>query len=155
MATPGVKVKDPGKIFKRLMGLIMERYAVSVVIVIVCIFIGVLASVQGTLFTRTLIDDYILPMVNNNSRDFRPLLGAMLRVAVFYLIGIISSYVHQRLMIEVSQGTLKNLRCELFEKMESLPIRYFDTHPHGEIMSVYTNDIDTLRQMISQSLPQF
>ena len=156
MAAPGgVKVKDPGKIFKRLMGIVMKRYAVSVVIVVVCIIVGVLASVQGTLFTRTLIDDYILPMVNNNSRDFRPLLGAMTRVAVFYLIGIISSYVHQRLMVEVSQGTLKNLRCELFEKMERLPLRYFDTHPHGEIMSVYTNDIDTLRQMISQSLPQF
>ena len=156
MAAPGgVKVKDPGKIFKRLMGIVMKRYAVSVVIVVVCIIVGVLASVQGTLFTRTLIDDYILPMVNNNSRDFRPLLGAMTRVAVFYLIGIIASYVHQRLMVEVSQGTLKNLRCELFEKMEKLPLRYFDTHPHGEIMSVYTNDIDTLRQMISQSLPQF
>ncbi|MBQ6966627.1 MAG: ABC transporter ATP-binding protein [Lachnospiraceae bacterium] len=156
MAAPGgVKVKDPGKIFKRLMGIVMKRYAVSVVVVVVCIIVGVLASVQGTLFTRTLIDDYILPMVNNNSRDFRPLLGAMTRVAVFYLIGIIASYVHQRLMVEVSQGTLKNLRCELFEKMEKLPLRYFDTHPHGEIMSVYTNDIDTLRQMISQSLPQF
>ena len=156
MAAPGgVKVKDPGKIFKRLMGIVMKRYAVSVVVVVVCIIVGVLASIQGTLFTRTLIDDYILPMVNNNSRDFRPLLGAMTRVAVFYLIGIISSYVHQRLMVEVSQGTLKNLRCELFEKMERLPLRYFDTHPHGEIMSVYTNDIDTLRQMISQSLPQF
>ena len=156
MAAPGgVKVKDPGKIFKRLMGIVMKRYAVSVVVVVVCIIVGVLASIQGTLFTRTLIDDYILPMVNNNSRDFRPLLGAMTRVAVFYLIGIIASYVHQRLMVEVSQGTLKNLRCELFEKMEKLPLRYFDTHPHGEIMSVYTNDIDTLRQMISQSLPQF
>lgn len=152
---PGVKVKGAGRIFKRIMGRIMSRYRIRVIVVIICIFAGVLANVQGTLFTKTLIDDYILPMLMNNSSDFTPLLLAMLRVGVIYLIGILSSYIHQRIMVQVSQGTLKDLRCELFEKMESLPIKYFDTHAHGDIMSIYTNDIDSLRQMISQSLPQF
>ncbi len=134
---------------------ILKRYRGRIVIVIICIFIGVLSSVQGTLFLRTLIDGYILPMLQNNSRDFSPLLKAMTRVALIYALGIAAGYIHQRLMVEISQGTLRDLRCELFEKMESLPIKYFDTHAHGDIMSVYTNDIDTLRQMISQSLPQF
>ncbi len=152
---PGVKVKDPGKIFKRLMTRIMGKYRIRLIIVIICIFVSVLSSVQGTLFTKTLIDGYILPMVQNNSRDFTPLLTAMAKVAVIYLLGIAATFIHQRIMVEISQGTLRDLRFELFEKMESLPIKYFDTHAHGDIMSVYTNDIDTLRQMISQSLPQF
>ena len=152
---PAAKVKDAGKIFKRIMGFILERHAMRIVIVIICIFAGVLCNVQGTLFTKTLIDSYILPMLKSGSRDFTPLLLAMMRVAFFYLLGIISSYIHQRLMVEVSQGTLRDLRAALFDRMESLPIKYFDTHSHGDIMSVYTNDIDTLRQMISQSLPQF
>ena len=153
--SPGVKVKDPGKIFKRIMGRIMLKYRLRLIIVIICIFAGVLSNVQGTLFTKTLIDSYILPMLTSGDRDFMPLLLAMLRVAVFYLIGIGATYIYQRLMVEISQGTLKDLRCELFRKMELLPIKYFDTHAHGDIMSVYTNDIDSLRQMISQSLPQF
>ncbi len=150
-----VRVKNPGRIFKRVAGFVLERYRIRIFIVVACIIIGVLANVQGTLFLRTLIDGYILPMVRDGSRDFTPLLMAMLRVGIIYLIGIICAYVHQRIMIGVSQGTLRDLRCELFSKMENLPIRYFDTHAHGDIMSVYTNDIDTLRQMISQSLPQF
>jgi len=153
--SPGVKVKNPGKIFKRIMDRIMLKYRVRLFIVIICIFAGVLANVQGTLFTKTLIDGYILPMVKSGSRDFMPLLSAMSRVAVFYIIGISATFIHQRLMVDISQGTLKDLRCELFRKMELLPIKYFDTHAHGDIMSVYTNDIDSLRQMISQSLPQF
>ena len=152
---PGVKVKNPGKIFKRIMERIMLKYRVRLFIVIICIFAGVLANVQGTLFTKALIDSYIMPMVKSGSRDFMPLLTAMSRVAVFYIIGISATFIHQRLMVDISQGTLKDLRCELFRKMELLPIKYFDTHAHGDIMSVYTNDIDSLRQMISQSLPQF
>lgn len=155
MMTHGPKAGDPGKIMKRLSSFIMKRYSVHIIAVIICIFVGVLANVQGTLFTRSLIDDYIIPMVKSGSRDFSPLLSAIARVALFYSIGILSTYIYQRMMVEVSQGTLKDLRCELFAKMESLPIKYFDTHAHGDIMSVYTNDIDTLRQMISQSMPQF
>ncbi len=150
-----VKVKDPGKIFRRIAAFILERYRIRLLIVVICIFAGVLANVQGTLFMRTLIDGYILPMVESGSRDFTPLLLQILKVASLYLIGILSSYIHQRIMVEVSQGSLRDLRCELFSRMESLPLRYFDTHSHGDIMSVYTNDIDTLRQMISQSVPQF
>ena len=121
----------------------------------ICIFITVLASVQGTWFMQTLIDSYILPLIGQADPDFSGLLHAIMRVAVFYLIGAIASYIYTRIMVNVSQGTLKNLRDDMFTHMEELPIRYFDTHYHGDIMSTYTNDIDTLRQMISQSMPQF
>ncbi len=155
--TPGVRVrvKNPGKLFKRVMGYVMKEYGIRVVLVVFLIFAGVLANVQGTLFMRNLIDDYITPMIKADSPDFAPLLYAMMRVAVFYMIGVISTFAYQRIMIRVSQGTLLRLRSDVFSKMESLPIKYFDTHAHGDIMSVYTNDIDSLRQMISQSLPQF
>lgn len=155
MGRPRPKVKNPGKLFARLMKYIMKNYTPHIIIVVICIFVGVLASVQGTLFMQKLIDDYIMPMLKDGSRDFTPLAHAMLKVAVFYLIGVASTYAYQRIMVTVSQGTLKKLRIELFSHMESLPIKYFDTHAHGDIMSVYTNDIDTLRQMISQSIPQF
>lgn len=121
----------------------------------ICIFITVLASVQGTWFMQTLIDGYILPLIGQADPDFSGLLHAIMRVAVFYLIGALASYIYTRIMVNVSQGTLKNLRDDMFTHMEELPIRYFDTHYHGDIMSTYTNDIDTLRQMISQSMPQF
>ena len=149
------KVKNPGKLFARVMGYVMRRYKLQLLVVIICIFVGVLANVQGTLFMQTLIDSYIMPMLADKSNDFGPLANAMLRVAGFYLIGVISSFAYQRIMIYVSQGTLLQLRNDLFVHMESLPIKYFDTHAHGDIMSIYTNDIDTLRQMISQSMPQF
>ncbi len=152
---PRVKVKNPGKLFARTMGYMTRHYAVHLVIVIVCIFIGVLASVQGTLFIRNLIDDYIAPMLKSGSTDFSPLLHAIARVAIFYAIGVVSTYINQRIMIYVTQGTMLEIRKELFSKMEALPIKYFDTHPHGDIMSIYTNDIDTLRQMLSQAMPQF
>lgn len=155
MGRPRPKVKNPGKLFGRIMKYMMKDYAGQIVIVVICIFVGVLASVQGTLFMQTLIDGYILPMLKDGSHDFGPLAHAMLRVGIFYAIGAASTYAYQRIMVNVSQGTLKNLRIELFSHMESLPVRYFDTHAHGDIMSVYTNDIDTLRQMISQSIPQF
>jgi ATP-binding cassette subfamily B protein len=106
------------------------------------------------MFTKTLIDDYITPLLQSDTPDFAPLLHAILRVACFYLIGALSTFVYNRIMVNVTQGTLKNLRDDLFTHMETLPIRYFDTHAHGDIMSIYTNDIDTLRQMISQSMPQ-
>ena len=150
-----VKVDNAPQIFKRVMAYVMKRYGVQIVIVVICIFVAVLANVQGTMFTRTLIDSYIMPMIGQPNPDFGPLLGAMMRVAVFYAIGIAASYLQQRLMVKVSQGTLRDLRIEMFQHMESLPISYFDSHSHGDIMSIYTNDIDTLRQMVSQTMPQF
>ena len=152
---PRPKVENPGRLFMRLLAYIMKNYAVHCILVVICIFITVLASVQGTWFMQTLIDSYILPLLGQADPDFSGLLHAIMRVAVFYLIGAIASYIYTRIMVNVSQGTLKNLRDDMFTHMEELPIRYFDTHYHGDIMSTYTNDIDTLRQMISQSMPQF
>ena len=152
---PRPKVENPGRLFMRLLAYIMKNYAVHCILVVICIFITVLASVQGTWFMQTLIDSYILPLIGQADPDFSGLLHAIMRVAVFYLIGAIASYISTRIMVNVSQGTLKNLRDDMFTHMEELPIRYFDTHYHGDIMSTYTNDIDTLRQMISQSMPQF
>ena len=152
---PRPKVENPGRLFMRLLAYIMKNYAVHCILVVLCIFITVLASVQGTWFMQTLIDGYILPLIGQADPDFSGLLHAIMRVAVFYLIGAIASYIYTRIMVNVSQGTLKNLRDDMFTHMEELPIRYFDTHYHGDIMSTYTNDIDTLRQMISQSMPQF
>ena len=148
------QVKNPGKIFARIMKYVLKNYTPHCIVAVVSIFISVLANVQGTLFTKTLIDSYILPMLKASDPDFVPLLHAMMRVAVFYLIGILAAFAQNRVMIYVTQGTLRNLRNDLFSHMEKLPIQYFDTHSHGDIMSIYTNDIDTLRQMISQSIPQ-
>ncbi|MCI5859042.1 MAG: ABC transporter ATP-binding protein/permease [Blautia sp.] len=148
------QVKNPGKIFVRIMKYVLKNYTPHCIVAVVSIFISVLANVQGTLFTKTLIDSYILPMLKASDPDFAPLLHAMMRVAVFYLIGILAAFAQNRVMIYVTQGTLRNLRNDLFSHMEKLPIQYFDTHSHGDIMSIYTNDIDTLRQMISQSIPQ-
>lgn len=148
------KVKNPMKIFKRLMAYVFRTYKFHYIIVIALIFISVLANVQGTMFMKNLIDDYITPFLMTDTPDFSPLAHAIARVAVFYGIGIISTYAYNRIMVNVTQGTLRSLRDDLFEHMERLPIKYFDTHAHGDIMSVYTNDIDTLRQMISQSIPQ-
>lgn len=151
---PKPKIKNPGKLFARLMGFIFKKYLPACIIVVICIFVSVLANVQGTMFTKNLIDDYIVPLLKTGSPDYGPLLAAMGRVAVFYGIGVISTFAYSKIMIYVSQGTIKNLRVELFSHMQDLPIRYFDSHAHGDIMSIYTNDIDTLRQLISQSLPQ-
>lgn len=146
-------VENPGKIFKRLMGYVFKYYGFQMVLVFVFILVGVLANLQGTLFMKVLIDDYIDPMVESGSRDFGPLIHAILKTAAFYAVGILSNYAYNRIMVSVAQGTLRRIRDTLFEHMESLPIKYFDTHTHGDIMSVYTNDVDTLRQMISQSVP--
>ena len=152
----GVKpqVENPGKIFVRIMKYVLKNYTPHCIIAVVSIFVSVLANVQGTMFMKTLIDSYIMPMLKASDPDFTPLLHAILRVAVFYLIGILATFAQNRVMIYVTQGTLRNLRNDLFAHMEKLPIKYFDTHSHGDIMSIYTNDIDTLRQMISQSIPQ-
>ena len=151
---PRPKVKNPGKILKRIMGYVMHVYRVPYLIAIACIVISVLANIQGTLFMQTLIDSYILPLLTEKSNDFSGLLMAIARTGIFYAIGVAATFTQTRLMAIITQGTLKKLRDELFTHMQTLPIKYFDTHAHGDIMSVYTNDIDTLRQMISQSIPQ-
>ncbi len=151
---PRPKIENPGKLFGRLMGYVFKYYPIHMLTVVVCILLTVFSSVQGTLFTRTLIDSYIQPMIGAENPDYGPLLGAMARVALFYALGVLASFVQAKVMIYINQGTLRRLREELFVHMESLPIKYFDTHSHGDIMSIYTNDIDTLRQMISQSIPQ-
>lgn len=133
---------------------IFSRYPIHLILVVVFIVLSVLANVRGTLFTQTLIDSYIVPMVKDKSHDFAPLLQAIRGVAAFYIIGIICTYMYNLLMVYVNQGMLRTLRDQMFSHMESLPIRYFDTHAHGDIMSCYSNDIDTLRQMISQAVPQ-
>ena len=148
------KVKNPGKILGRILGYTFKNYKIHMIIVFICIIVSVLANVQGTLFIQSLIDDYITPLMNTSSPDFTPLLFAIARVAGFYLLGAASTFAYSKLMVYVTQGTMRNLRIDIFSHMESLPIKFFDTHPHGDIMSVYTNDIDTLRQMISQSMVQ-
>ena len=151
---PRPKVENPGKILKRILAYVMHLYKFPVIAVLCCIFISVFAQVQGTLFMKTLIDGYITPMLLEKSSDFSGLIQAITRVALFYVVGILAIFLQNRTMARVTQGTLKNLRDEMFTHMQTLPIKYFDTHAHGDIMSVYTNDTDTLRQMISQSLPQ-
>ncbi|MBQ6995681.1 MAG: ABC transporter ATP-binding protein [Lachnospiraceae bacterium] len=151
---PKPKIENPGKLFKRLMAYVFQNYLPHVIVVVICIFLSVFASIQGTMFMQTLIDGYITPMIGQSNPDFSGLANAILRVACFYAIGAFAAYIQNRIMINVSQGTLRNIRNDMFHKMEALPIKYFDTHAHGDIMSCYTNDIDTLRQMISQSMPQ-
>ena len=151
---PRPKVENPGKVFKRILAYVMSRYKAQVIVVLCCILLAVFAQLQGVMFSQTLIDSYILPLLKAGSTDFSGLAAAILRVAVIYCVGIAAVFVQNRLMARITQGTLKDLRDEMFTHMQTLPIKYFDTHAHGDIMSVYTNDIDTLRQMISQSLPQ-
>lgn len=143
---------------KRLFKELFTKYPVQLVSVVILIFVSVLCNVQGTMFMQTLIDSYITPMVKNvaagHTADFAPLLGAIRKVMAFYILGIIATYVYNYIMIYVSQGMQRYFRDTMFVHMQDLPIRYFDTHAHGDIMSLYTNDIDTLRQMISQSIPQ-
>ena len=132
----------------------LKYYKGSCLAVIVCVLGSALCTLQGTLFMQSLIDDYILPMTAANAPDFSGLAAALIRLAAVFVIGIICAYGYNRIMVNVSQGTMRRLRMELFTHMEALPIRYFDSHAHGDIMSVYTNDVDTLRQLISQSIPQ-
>ena len=139
------RVKNPGKILKRLLSMIFEKYWLHAIIVVICIFVNTFASIQGTLFTKTLIDDYIAPLLTQSTPDFAPLLSAIIRVAIIYALGIVASFTQQNLMIYVAQGSLLSIRKKIFESMERLPIKYFDTHSHGEIMSIYTNDVDKER----------
>lgn len=151
---PKPKLENPGKLFLRVMNYVFRFYKVHCIVVVICIFLNVFASLQGMLFMKNLIDEYITPFLLSENPDFGPLASAIATVAVFYAIGVISGYVQSRVLVTVTQGTLRSIRNELFAHMEKLPIKYFDTHAHGDIMSIYTNDIDTLRQMISQSIPQ-
>ncbi len=141
-------------LLKRVLGIMLREYKVQFGLVVVLILGAALATLRGTLFMRDLVDVYIKPIIGVESPDFGPLAHALLSLALVYLIGLLCSYGYNRLMAIISQGTLKKIRIELFSKMESLPIKYFDTTPHGDIMSVYTNDVDTLQQLIGQSVPQ-
>ena len=148
------KGQNPSKTLKRLMGVILKNYTPHCIVVLLCISGAAFVSVKGTLFMQTLIDDYILPLMSQSNPDFRPLGMAIMKLALFFIAGALMTYTYNRIMVNVSQGTMKKIRIDVFTHMESLPIKYFDTHAHGDIMSIYTNDIDTLRQMISQSIPQ-
>ncbi|HJC64532.1 MAG TPA: ABC transporter ATP-binding protein/permease [Candidatus Blautia merdavium] len=141
-------------VLKRLLVYMVKNYKFSFFMVVVCILAGAVATMQGMLFVQSLVDDYILPLLHTENPDFIPLAHALAGIVVFYVIGVAAAYGYNRIMVNVSQGTMKKFRNELFETMESLPIPYFDTHAHGDIMSVYTNDVDTLRQLFSQSIPQ-
>lgn len=148
------QVKNPGELFLRLMKYVLKDYKFHCISVVILIVISVLCNVQGTMFMKNLIDEYITPFLLSDNPNFTPLAHAIGKVAAFYAIGVAATFGYNRLMVNVTQGTLRNLRNDLFSHMEKLPVKYFDTHAHGDIMSVYTNDIDTLRQMISQSMPQ-
>ena len=148
------QVKNPGELFLRLMKYVLKDYKFHCISVVVLIVVSVLCNVQGTMFMKNLIDEYITPFLLSDNPNFTPLAHAIAKVAAFYALGVLATFGYNRLMVNVTQGTLRNLRNDLFSHMEKLPIKYFDTHAHGDIMSVYTNDTDTLRQMISQSMPQ-
>lgn len=150
----GMKLENPGKIFKRLTAYVFKNYKVHCIAVLFLILISSLASVVGIMFMKDLIDDYIVPFIGNANPDFSNLLRVLIMMAGIFMVGVGATYLYNRIMIFVCQGTMKNIRNDLFKHMEKLPIKYFDTHAHGDIMSIYTNDTDTLRQMISQSIPQ-
>ena len=147
--------KESAKTLKRLLAYIMRYYKGSFILVLICIVLSALANVANSLFIKTLIDDYIEPMLSSGSTDFSGLIKAIAFMAGVFFLGISSTFAYTRIMVNISQGVLKKVRVEMFDKMQSLPIRYFDVNTHGDIMSHYTNDTDTLRQMISQSIPQF
>lgn len=150
----GPKAKNPKQTLKRVFGMVVKAYPIHCVLVLAAIFVSVLANVRGSLFLQTLIDDYITPLIGQDVPNFVPLLKALTTMALIYAVGALSTYSYNRLMIVVSQGSLKKIRDDLFSHMETLSIPYFDTHAHGDLMSIYTNDTDTLRQLISQSVPQ-
>ena len=151
---PRPKIEHPFRLLGRLLKFVFSRYGVQYSIVLICIVLSVICNLQGTKFMQSLIDDYITPMLKMPTPDYAPLLGAMGKVAGFYALGVIATFTYNKILIGISQGTIRDMRDEVFSHMQDLPIRYFDTHAHGDIMSVYTNDIDTLRQMVSQSIPQ-
>ena len=149
---PGA-AKGTGKSFVRLLSY-MKRYWMQLILVFVCILVSAVAGVAGSTFLQTLIDDYISPMLLNGSRDFSGLAGALAKLGVLYAAGILGTLFYNRLMVVVAQGILKTIRDEMFSHMQTLPIRFFDTHASGDVMSLYTNDTDTLRQLLAQSIPQ-
>ena len=142
------------KVLSRVVKYMLHYYKIPFILVVACILVSAVTTVIGATFPQTLVDDYITPMLKNGSRDFSGLAGQLVRLVIIMGIGVIAAFSYNRIMVNVSQGTMRHLRDDLFSKMESLPIKYFDTHAHGDIMSVYTNDVDTLRQMLSQSIPQ-
>lgn len=152
---PKQKVENPVKVFKRIMSYVLNRYPVHCLFVLICIVVSVYANVQGTMFMKTLIDGYITPLLGQANPDYSELLQAIIKMGILYVIGIAATFGNTKIMVYVTQGTMRNIRNDMFKHMESLPIKYFDTHKHGDIMSMYTNDVDTLRQMVSQSIPQF
>ena len=151
---PDMSAKEIGSTLKRVLGYMLTGYRFSFAVVVVCIIVSAVATLMGTLFMRTLIDDYITPLIGAANPDFTGLATALVQLASVLAVGAVCAYGWNRIMVNVSQGTLRRLRVELFERMEALPLRYFDSHPHGDIMSVYTNDVDTMRQLFSQSIPQ-
>ncbi len=146
--------KKAGKTLKRLLKYVTSTYKLQFVIVLISIVISSLVGVAGIQFLKILIDDYITPLIGNVNPDYSSLLTAVIVMGVIYVVGIVATYIYNRLMINISQGILNKIRLQMFEHMQTLPIGYFDSHPHGETMSTYTNDVDTLRQCISQSIPQ-
>ena len=151
---PQEQKASPPEVLKRVLGYMLHDYKFPFILVVACILISALANVMGATFPQTLVDDYIVPMINSGSTDFGGLGRAILQLVAVLVLGVAASYAYNRIMVSVGQGTMRNLRNDLFRRMESLPIKYFDTHAHGDIMSVYTNDVDTLRQLLGQSIPQ-
>ena len=150
----GDRVNTATKLINRVIRYMLHYYKYPFLLVIVCILITAIATVVGATFPQTLVDDYITPMLQNGTDDFSGLASDLIRLACIMGVGVITAFAYNRIMVNVSQGTMRHLRDDLFRRMESLPIKYFDTHAHGDIMSVYTNDVDTLRQLLSQSIPQ-
>ncbi len=150
----GGRVNTAAKLINRVIRYMLHYYKYPFILVIVCILITAIATVVGATFPQTLVDDYITPMLKNGTDDFSGLASDLIRLACIMGVGVITAFSYNRIMVNVSQGTMRHLRDDLFRRMESLPIKYFDTHAHGDIMSVYTNDVDTLRQLLSQSIPQ-
>ena len=147
-------VQNPGKVLARILKYVFKKYLIHCIVVLICIIISVAAGIQGTMFMKTLIDGFITPLIGSASPDYSMLLHEILRVAIFYGMGIVANFIQQKLMAYTTQGVMRSIRDDMFIHMETLPIKYFDTHSHGDIMSMYTNDVDTLRQMVSQSIPQ-
>ena len=147
-------VQNPGKVLARILKYVFKKYLIHCIVVLICIIVSVAAGIQGTMFMKTLIDGFITPLIGSVSPDYSMLLHEIFRVAIFYGVGIVANFVQQKLMAYTTQGVMRSIRDDMFIHMETLPIKYFDTHSHGDIMSMYTNDVDTLRQMVSQSIPQ-
>lgn len=150
----GSRVNTAVRLINRVIRYMLHYYKIPFLIVVICILITAIATVVGATFPQTLIDDHITPMLESGSRDFSSLASDLIRLVCIMATGVITAFTYNRIMVNVSQGTMRHLRDDLFRRMESLPIKYFDTHAHGDIMSVYTNDVDTLRQLLSQSIPQ-